>query len=308
MFLANPHLQYIDVSRTQLSNHGVFYVVLELSLCDPLLNPTGLKQLKQLVLGPPMDCMRCAEPHQSNAGVYISSVDDALAELYFQSPALQLISLLLPADGQCDEHMTDLVDTHATMRAAWCQLNEDNHTEVKACETPRSQNPSVILRTRFAQICTCDNGSCTKMTPIHNSRRRGRAVAVEQHDQVVAFSNTCMSDDWITLDKAKMHSVLDSDSAAHVACGAVPTTADESIIDVRSQRLQRRMPGEQVAPLVLQPQQAQQAQSQITTELAVCRGHGWPGVTPRITSVVTAFNCFPHRSFAFHMRKTANMC
>lgn len=136
-----------------LSNHGIFFLVLEMSLCDPLLSPTGLKHLKQLMLGPPVDCVPLVESDQLSEEVYISSVAEALAELYFQSPMLQLVALLLPGVVQPVQSRDN---THASIRDKWCELNEDNQAEVVAGMTSPGLHSCVMLKTRCE---TWDNGS-----------------------------------------------------------------------------------------------------------------------------------------------------
>eukprot|EP00892_Ulva_mutabilis_P000673 jgi/Ulvmu1/10606/UM065_0062.1 len=203
VLLANPHLEYVDISRTRLSNHGVFYFLLELSLCDPVLNPSGLKHLKQLLIGPPVESTLHGQSDEQNCEVYAPSLSEALTELYFQSPALQLVALLLPANGQHVEHRNGPLATHTAMRQSWRKLNEDNRSEVRACVTQTPPHPGVLLRTR-----------------------RGQEVLVEQHDQTVAFSKTRLSNDWISCEKAKLYSALDYDRVSDLAAHAVPDASD----------------------------------------------------------------------------------
>lgn len=148
LFLANPHLQYVDMSNSGLTNNGIFFVLLEMSLCDPLLSPSGLKHLKQVIVGPPVGHTEQIKLDQGNNDVYVSSISEAIAELYFQSPALQLIALLLSAKMPATGTDSNVRSNH-TLRDTWMQLNEDNHADVGTLPS-KTRQVCLILRTRWA--------------------------------------------------------------------------------------------------------------------------------------------------------------
>lgn len=121
-----------------------------MSLCDPLLSPSGLKHLKQVIVGPPVGHTEHIRLDQRNEEAYVSSIMEAIAELYFQSPALQLIALLLSANMQATGRGSSVRSNHA-LRDTWIQLNEDNHADFG---TLPSKSPQVclVLRTRWAHL------------------------------------------------------------------------------------------------------------------------------------------------------------
>lgn len=178
LFLANPHLQYLDMSRTGLSNNGIFFFLLELSLCDPLVTPSGLNNLKQVVVGPPTDSMDQASL-ASNSGTYIPSISDALAELYFQSPALQLVALLLSTDTQSAAAHENQRSDQALIDA-WRLLNEDNMSGRTTLATTVPQ-PCLVLRTRYVgrSVCTGMNNDASGQ----NDRWKSSCSGVEMECQ-----------------------------------------------------------------------------------------------------------------------------
>ena len=86
--LANPWLQFLDVSNTSLTNNGVFCLLLEVSHCDPRRANAGMPHLKQLRCGPPADQPAPGHPQ------WLASVADALQEAAQNCPMLESISLV----------------------------------------------------------------------------------------------------------------------------------------------------------------------------------------------------------------------
>ena len=64
--------------------------------------------------------------------------------------------------------------------------------------------------------------------PVHTFvlYRRGHSAPLQQHSLTLVFSKDRMSDDWISFDKAKMHSVLDGDMSVLAVRDAVPSMAE----------------------------------------------------------------------------------
>lgn len=139
LFLANPFLEYIDLSHTGLTNNGMFYLILELSYCDPSGSPYGHKCLKQVVLGPPFKpsgTASCQEP-------FMKTALSALQELYLQSPVLELVCLIHPG-GPTVSPMLEAA--HNMCHALWAGLDESN----QATDSLYQGNPCSVLRTRCA--------------------------------------------------------------------------------------------------------------------------------------------------------------
>jgi hypothetical protein len=115
LFRANPFLEYIDLSHTGLTNEGLFYLILDLSSCDPFSFLYGHKCLKQLVLGPPFNpnCrFRSREP-------FMKTTLAVVPDIYLQIPALELVCLIHPsalAVSECD-----------TCCDTWLRLDGYNH-------------------------------------------------------------------------------------------------------------------------------------------------------------------------------------
>lgn len=138
LFLANPYLQYIDLSYTGLTNSGIFYLLLELSYCEPLPSHCGLQCLKQLVLGPPFKrsgTASCREP-------FMKTAISPLQEVYLQCPALELICLVHPRAPA----LSDTEEVYSICHRLWMSLDDDHrvansHYQGMQCS---------VLRTRCA--------------------------------------------------------------------------------------------------------------------------------------------------------------
>lgn len=88
MLLANPWLERLDVSRTKLSNAGLFYLLLEIATCDPERpGQSGCRHLKQLVIGPP------ASPQNCEAAPWRPFLAPAIADLVHRVPTLAVVVL-----------------------------------------------------------------------------------------------------------------------------------------------------------------------------------------------------------------------
>jgi hypothetical protein len=116
VFLSNPFLQFLDVSDTGLTCSGLFYLLFEIANCDPLLEPPGLKFLKQLRFGPPSD-------HVPGliASPWLPTISDALAEVHANCHALELCSLRSAehaGDGNPPDAAVDAICEHWKALAA----------------------------------------------------------------------------------------------------------------------------------------------------------------------------------------------
>jgi hypothetical protein len=138
LFLANPFLEHIDLSYTGLTNNGIFYLVLELSYCDPPVSPYGHKCLKQLALGPPF------KPNGTPAcrEAFMKTALSTLQELYLQSPVLELISLFHP-DASAASGV--LASARNMCHNLWLGLDENNQVS----DSLDQGKPCSVLRTRF---------------------------------------------------------------------------------------------------------------------------------------------------------------
>jgi hypothetical protein len=121
MFLANPYLEYLDITETGLTNHGLFYLLLELAYSDPLQKPSGPKHLRQLAIGPPADSHDYVNGEGQLHG-YVSTVFDALADVHNQSPSLRLVSLVNSL------HSRSAIST-VSLRDFWTKLDPHNTVE-----------------------------------------------------------------------------------------------------------------------------------------------------------------------------------
>jgi hypothetical protein len=117
--LANPRLQFIDVSSTQLSSNGLFFFLLEVANCNPVRDASGLLTLRQLRCGPP-----ALTSEDAGSARWLASLSDAVGEVFRNCPALELVSLVVhqySAAGQ--EHMSDGMDELSTR---WLALDDKN--------------------------------------------------------------------------------------------------------------------------------------------------------------------------------------
>jgi hypothetical protein len=137
LLLANPFLEYIDLSHTGLTNKGIFYLILELSYCDPSVSPYGHKCLKQVVLGPPFK----PRGTSSSQAPFMKTALAALQELYLQSPVLELVCLIHPGAPEPTQMLHAAQDM---CHEIWVSLDENNQVANSLCKG----NPCSVLRTR----------------------------------------------------------------------------------------------------------------------------------------------------------------
>ena len=142
LFLANPFLEYIDLSNTGLTNNGIFHLILELSYCDPSVSPYGHKCLKQVVLGPPFEASGRAGYQEPFMKTSLST----LQELYLQSPVLELVCLIHPVPLESPM----LQATRNLCRAMWAGFDENNQVS----DSLYQGKPCSLLRTRCATAST----------------------------------------------------------------------------------------------------------------------------------------------------------
>jgi hypothetical protein len=140
LLLANPFLQYIDVTNTRLTNNGIFYLILELAYSDPSQSPCGHKHLKQCCIGPP------CQPAIREAGheAYAQTALEALEELFLQCPAFQLVCLMHPP-GTCGAAAGQ---THERVSGLWKGLDGKN----SANEALYLGESCSVLRTRWGHV------------------------------------------------------------------------------------------------------------------------------------------------------------
>lgn len=99
LLLSNPWLERLDISRTGLTNAGLFYLLLEIAHCDPE-QVGGHRQLVQLAIGPPAPCALDLErlvlvdrqPSQPPVA-WCPSLADAVTELVAGALSLQVLCL-----------------------------------------------------------------------------------------------------------------------------------------------------------------------------------------------------------------------
>ena len=150
LFLANPFLEYVDLSHTGLTNSGIFFLILELSYCDPSVSPHGLKCLKQVALGPPFKPSGTAGYREPFMKTSLST----LQELYLQSPVLELVCLIHA--GSSSESPV-LQATRSMCHDLWVGFDENNH----ASDSLYYGKPCTVLRTRCATTSTmCIPSAC----------------------------------------------------------------------------------------------------------------------------------------------------
>ena len=148
VFLGHPTLQYLDVSNTSLTNHGLLFLLLELAHCDPVLSPPGLQCLRQVCLGPPAD----ASPVDAPAQQWLPTVLGAATKLCTNCPALEACVLLCHCHAAADHDGHALAEVCAT----WLACNEGNTAHTMDVQ----QQVAVCLRTRCEPVLQCACSCC----------------------------------------------------------------------------------------------------------------------------------------------------